>query len=286
MPGPGWDSTFRSCNSPGWPRQFRVAIRSAFRRNGFSATPRPPCATSWISRSRSRAGRQDRGAAPHHRRRRHRRRRGGWRGSATGAIAAPPPTYAKLTPWQKTLVARHPERPTEMTRLRPRAETEWTPLAATALRRRRRVVGGLGPLPRPRRRGARHREGHDTDSRCGTISAWRVPKATARRGASVELAGRVRHPFVLRGHRRRLPGIEAEARGQARPSPAPSKPASTRPSPSWRPSSAKAAPARHRARRRRPHPDAGALDLLGHQPRRLRLHLCATRRKRRAPPKR
>jgi acetyl-CoA carboxylase carboxyl transferase subunit alpha len=81
-------------------------------------------------------------------------------------------TYAKLTPWQKTQVARHPERPKADDCLAALI-TDYTPLAGDRafaddaavvggprLRRRRR--GGRRPRPvsRPLGGGAGHREGH------------------------------------------------------------------------------------------------------------------------------
>src|SRR5271168_4432081 len=53
-------------------------------------------------------------------------------------------TYAKLTPWQKTLVARHPDRPKALDYIR-QLITDFTPLAGDrAFAEDSAVVGGLG----------------------------------------------------------------------------------------------------------------------------------------------
>src|SRR3712207_257834 len=53
-------------------------------------------------------------------------------------------TYAKLTPWQKALVARHPDRPKCLDYIRAHI-AEWTPLAGDrAFADDAAVVGGLG----------------------------------------------------------------------------------------------------------------------------------------------
>ena len=69
-------------------------------------------------------------------------------------------TYAKLTAWQKTQVARHPERPKANDYIAALI-TDFTPLAGdrafaddAADHRRAR------PVPRPLGDGDRHREGH------------------------------------------------------------------------------------------------------------------------------
>ena len=124
--------------------------------------------------------------------------------------------YAKLTPWQKTQVARHPQRP-HLPGLRQRSITEFTPLAgdrkfgddeaisaasaasaATPLRHR------PGKGQRPPKRGS------------NTISAWPGRKATARRSALMEMADRFSLPVItLVDTAGAYPGIGAEERGQA-----------------------------------------------------------------------
>ena len=60
-------------------------------------------------------------------------------------------TYAKLTPWQKTLVARHPDRPRALDYINTLIN-DFTPLAGDrAFADDAAVVGGLGRFRRPRR---------------------------------------------------------------------------------------------------------------------------------------
>ena len=93
-------------------------------------------------------------------------------------------TYAKLTPWQRVQVARHVERP-HAQRYIDRLITDYTPLAGDrAFGEDFAVVGGLGRLhgrsvvDRGPGEGRRHRVRASS-----TISAWRGPRATARRSA-------------------------------------------------------------------------------------------------------
>ena len=93
-------------------------------------------------------------------------------------------TYAKLTPWQKTLVARHPERPHFTDYIEGLIE-DFTPLAGDRLYRRRQrhhrrhrpVPRLLGDDHRPRE-GLRHRDPREAQFRHG-----QARRATARRSA-------------------------------------------------------------------------------------------------------
>ena len=130
-----------------------------------------------------RARRQDRGAAPSVERRRASTSPTRSAGSKRSANRLLRQTYARLTPWQKVQVARHPERP-HCARLHRRADRRFR-----AARRRPRLCRGCGggrrhrPVSRPQRRRARHREGRRHRERgSSTISAWRGRKAIARRG--------------------------------------------------------------------------------------------------------
>jgi hypothetical protein len=91
--------------------------------------------------------------------------------------------YGALTPWQKTLVARHPQRP-HFGLLR------GADRRVHAARRRPRLRRGRGDRrrlrPLPRRAGLRHRPGEGQRRprpASGTISACRSRRATARRCA-------------------------------------------------------------------------------------------------------
>ena len=92
--------------------------------------------------------------------------------------------YAKLTPWQKTQVARHPNRPVHA-RLRRRAvhRVRRAP-RRPALRRRPRAGGGLRPLQGPAGGAWSATRRAATPSRRSTAtSACPSPRATARRCA-------------------------------------------------------------------------------------------------------
>ena len=91
-------------------------------------------------------------------------------------------TYAKLTPWQKTQVARHPDRPHSLDYARALIE-DFTPLAGDRyFAEDAAIMGGLGPLPRPVRScSSATRRAPTRRAASSTTSAWRGPRATARR---------------------------------------------------------------------------------------------------------
>jgi len=80
-------------------------------------------------------------------------------------------TYARLTPWQKVQVARHPERPHCLDYIGGLI-TEFVPLAGDrAFAEDAAVIGGIGRF-----------RGRSILALGTTISAWRGPKAIARHG--------------------------------------------------------------------------------------------------------
>jgi acetyl-CoA carboxylase carboxyl transferase subunit alpha len=125
-------------------------------------------------------------------------------------------TYAKLTAWQKTQVARHPDRP--------HAEdyvagliTDYTPLAGDrAFAEDAAVIGGLG-----RFRGRSvvvlgTERGSDTDSRVAHNFGMARPEGYRKARRLIELAGRFALPVLtFVDTPGAYPGIDAEARGQA-----------------------------------------------------------------------
>ena len=125
-------------------------------------------------------------------------------------------TYAKLTPWQKTLVARHPDRP----HFRDYVEalvTDYVPLAGDrAFADDRAIQGGLG-----RFRGRPvvvmgHEKGNDTQSRVRHNFGMAKPEGYRKAIRLMELAERFALPVVtLVDTPGAYPGVEAEARGQA-----------------------------------------------------------------------
>jgi acetyl-CoA carboxylase carboxyl transferase subunit alpha len=125
-------------------------------------------------------------------------------------------TYAKLTPWQKTLVARHPERPHFRDYIAALV-TDFVPLAGDrAFADDRAIQGGLG-----RFRGRPvvvmgHEKGNDTQSRVRHNFGMAKPEGYRKAIRLMELAERFDLPVVtLVDTPGAYPGVEAEARGQA-----------------------------------------------------------------------
>ena len=125
-------------------------------------------------------------------------------------------TYAKLTPWQKTQVARHPDRP-KASDFIAGLITSFTPLAGDrAFADDAAVVGGLG-----RFRGFAvvvlgTEKGSDTESRIAHNFGMARPEGYRKARRLIELAGRFGLPILtFIDTSGAFPGIEAEARGQA-----------------------------------------------------------------------
>lgn len=125
-------------------------------------------------------------------------------------------TYAKLTPWQKAQVARHPGRPHALDYIAGLIEG-FTPLAGDrAFADDSAIVGGLG------RFGGRSvvvigtERGSDTESRLRHNFGMARPEGYRKARRLVELAGRFGLPLLtFVDTSGAFPGIDAEARGQA-----------------------------------------------------------------------
>jgi acetyl-CoA carboxylase carboxyl transferase subunit alpha len=125
-------------------------------------------------------------------------------------------TYAKLTPWQKTQVARHPDRPKAQDYI-DKLITEFTPLAGDrAFADDAAVLGGMG------RFGGRPvmvlgtEKGTDTDSRVKHNFGMARPEGYRKARRLIELAARFGLPVLtFVDTSGAFPGVEAEARGQA-----------------------------------------------------------------------
>ena len=90
--------------------------------------------------------------------------------------------YAKLTPWQKTQVARHPQRPHFVDYCAGPDRRFHAARRRPQIRRGRGHRGRLRPLPRPSRSACSARRRAPTPRPASrTISAWRGRRATARR---------------------------------------------------------------------------------------------------------
>jgi acetyl-CoA carboxylase carboxyl transferase subunit alpha len=125
-------------------------------------------------------------------------------------------TYAKLTPWQKTQVARHPDRPKAGAYIAGLI-TDFTPLAGDrAFADDAAVLGGLG-----RFRGRAvvvlgTEKGSDTESRVAHNFGMARPEGYRKARRLIELAGRFGLPLLsFVDTSGAYPGIDAEARGQA-----------------------------------------------------------------------
>ncbi|MFD2234158.1 acetyl-CoA carboxylase carboxyltransferase subunit alpha [Phaeospirillum tilakii] len=125
-------------------------------------------------------------------------------------------TYAKLTPWQKTQVARHPQRPHALAYIQGLIE-DFTPLAGDRLfAEDQAIVGGLG-----RFRGRSvvvmgHEKGHDTEGRIRHNFGMAKPEGYRKARRLMELADHFQLPVItLVDTAGAYPGVDAEARGQA-----------------------------------------------------------------------
>jgi acetyl-CoA carboxylase carboxyl transferase subunit alpha len=125
-------------------------------------------------------------------------------------------TYARLTPWQKVQVARHPERPHALDYIAGLV-TEWVPLAGDrAFAEDRAIVGGIG-----RFRGRSvvvlgTEKGGDTDTRLAHNFGMARPEGYRKARRLMRLAERFSLPVLtFVDTAGAYPGIDAEARGQA-----------------------------------------------------------------------
>jgi acetyl-CoA carboxylase carboxyl transferase subunit alpha len=125
-------------------------------------------------------------------------------------------TYAKLTPWQKTQVARHPDRPKASDYLATLI-TEFTPLAGDrSFADDAAVVGGLGRFRGQPVVVLGTEKGADTESRVRHNFGMARPEGYRKARRLIELAGRFALPVLtFVDTAGAFPGIEAEARGQA-----------------------------------------------------------------------
>jgi acetyl-CoA carboxylase carboxyl transferase subunit alpha len=125
-------------------------------------------------------------------------------------------TYAKLTPWQKTLVARHPDRPRALSFIRALL-TDYTPLAGDrAFAEDQAIVGGLGRFRDQRVVVIGTEKGSDTDTRLRHNFGSAKPEGYRKARRLMELAGRFNLPLLtFVDTSGAFPGIDAEARGQA-----------------------------------------------------------------------
>ncbi len=125
-------------------------------------------------------------------------------------------TFAKLTPWQKTQVARHPERPHFKNYVAALFD-EFMPLAGDrAFGDDQAIIGGFASFRGQKIMVLGHEKGDDTASRLRHNFGMGKPEGYRKAIRLVELADRFGLPIVtLVDTSGAFPGIQAEERGQA-----------------------------------------------------------------------
>jgi acetyl-CoA carboxylase carboxyl transferase subunit alpha len=125
-------------------------------------------------------------------------------------------TYAKLTPWQKTQVARHPERPHFKDYVAGLIE-DFVPLAGDRnFADDSAIIGGFGRLDGRRIVIIGHEKGDDTASRLEHNFGMARPEGYRKAIRLMQLADRFGLPVVtLVDTPGAFPGVQAEERGQA-----------------------------------------------------------------------
>ncbi|MEZ5679779.1 MAG: acetyl-CoA carboxylase carboxyltransferase subunit alpha [Erythrobacter sp.] len=125
-------------------------------------------------------------------------------------------TYASLTPWQKTQVARHPSRPHFRDYVE-HAFDEFVPLGGDRLYGDdEAILGGFATLQGRKVVLIGHEKGNDTASRIRHNFGMGKPEGYRKAIRLMELAGRFNLPVVtLVDTSGAFPGVEAEERGQA-----------------------------------------------------------------------
>ena len=124
--------------------------------------------------------------------------------------------YAKLTPWQKVQVARHPERPHFSDYVKGLIK-DFTPLSGDRLfGEDAAIVGGLGRFEGRACVILGHEKGADTESRIKHNFGMAKPEGYRKAQRLMRLAERFGLPIIsLVDTAGAYPGVEAEARGQA-----------------------------------------------------------------------
>ena len=125
-------------------------------------------------------------------------------------------TYAKLTAWQKTQIARHPDRPRAGDYINGLI-TEFQPIAGDrAFADDAAVLGGIGRFQGRSVVVLGTEKGADTESRVAHNFGMARPEGYRKARRLIELAGRFGLPVLtFVDTSGAFPGIDAEARGQA-----------------------------------------------------------------------
>ena len=124
--------------------------------------------------------------------------------------------YAKLTPWQKTQVARHPERPHAVDYIKALIQ-DFMPMAGDRVfGEDMAIVGGLGRFQGRSVMVIGIEKGHDTDTRIKHNFGMARPEGYRKTRRLMELADRFGVPVItLVDTAGAYPGVDAEERGQA-----------------------------------------------------------------------
>ncbi len=125
-------------------------------------------------------------------------------------------TYAKLSPWQKVQLARHPDRPHGSDYIR-ELITEFTPLAGDrSFGEDRAIIGGIGRFRGHSVVVLAHEKGADTEARLKHNFGMAKPEGYRKARRLMALAERFGLPLLtFIDTPGAYPGIDAEARGQA-----------------------------------------------------------------------
>ena len=125
-------------------------------------------------------------------------------------------TYSSLSPWQKTQVARHPERP-HFRDYAAHIFTGFMPLGGDRFYGEdEAIMGGLAKLGDRKVMLIGHEKGHDTETRIRHNFGMGKPEGYRKAVRLMEMADRFGLPVVtLVDTSGAFPGIEAEERGQA-----------------------------------------------------------------------
>ena len=125
-------------------------------------------------------------------------------------------TYARLSPWQKSQVARHPDRPHFKDYVEGLVD-DFLPLAGDrAFADDQAIVGGLGRIEGRKVMLIGHEKGDDTASRLRHNFGMARPEGYRKAIRLMQLADRFNIPVVtLIDTPGAFPGVEAEERGQA-----------------------------------------------------------------------
>ncbi|WP_417821717.1 acetyl-CoA carboxylase carboxyltransferase subunit alpha [Terasakiella sp.] len=125
-------------------------------------------------------------------------------------------TYSKLTPWQKTLVARHPERPHTVNYIENLID-DFTPLAGDRLYGEDcAIIGGLGRFEGHSVVVMGHEKGHTTETRVKHNFGMARPEGYRKAQRLMDMAERFNLPIVtFVDTAGAFPGADAEERGQS-----------------------------------------------------------------------